>query len=741
MKRVITVLLAISILMSGSVALASWNSEEDILNLLSELKIMVGDTDGNLRLDDKVSRAEFAKIAIASSKSKNTVAAGVKISPFKDVTYQHWSAPYVRAAVSAGIVSGYIDATFKPDNTVTYEEALTMMLKVLGYSDGDFGYSWPYGQIGLAENLEITENMDASVGETLSRRQVANLVYNTLNAKMKDSQQMLISIFDCEVKKDVEIISSSSNNSSLGENEILTTDGTFEYDDNFKDDYIGRRGDLYIKNGDDFVAFIPEKRFGENQDKYVIYSLLPDAVICYRNGSFEQIDINDGTVCYKDNARSTYAAVKNEMSMGDLLYVKRDGEDVDYVRYEKGSMEGPIQVTSSNWADNFDMDSQTAIMRAGVKVTSGDIQTNDIIYYSKELNMVLAYTDKATGIYEKATPTKDSPTSVTISGKEYKIESVSAFDALSSSGSVKYGDTVTVLLGRSGEIAGVAGASSTGGGTSCGFVIETGKKDFTNPDGSVYSSYYAKLVMPDGAVNEYATDSKCDTLKCAVCNVSFKNGRAILSRKRDAADIYGKVSASKNMIGDFAIADDVKILDTVGTYNDDTPLYKRIYLQRLDGMTLQSSRVLYASKNSVGEIDELILKDITGDCYTYGIITSVTSPGSYVIDINGNQSSYMTSFASEAKGPHKFYMSGTGINSMQQLSLYSGSITSLTRTEARIGNQTYKISDSVVVYHKAELGRYMKIPIDDAINGNYRLSAYYDKSQDAGGRIRIIIAE
>ena len=35
-----------------------------------------------------------------------------------------------------------------------------------------------------------------------------------------------------------------------------------------------------------------------------------------------------------------------------------------------------------------------------------------------------AYTDKVTGVYEKASPTKDSPTSVTISGKEYSVEDV-----------------------------------------------------------------------------------------------------------------------------------------------------------------------------------------------------------------------------------------------------------------------------------------------------------------------------
>lgn len=126
MKKIISAVIAVSICVSSVCALA--DSSADIMPLLSELNVMVGDGEDNYRLDDNVSRAEFTKLAISISKSKNTVAAGTKVSPFSDVTYKHWSAPYVRAAVTAGIVEGYIDATFRPDNTVSYEEALTMLL-------------------------------------------------------------------------------------------------------------------------------------------------------------------------------------------------------------------------------------------------------------------------------------------------------------------------------------------------------------------------------------------------------------------------------------------------------------------------------------------------------------------------------------------------------------------------------------------------------------------------------------
>ena len=62
MKKIISFVLAAAMSLSTLPALADWNNDEDIMSLLSELNIMVGDDDGNLRLDDNVSRAELRKL-------------------------------------------------------------------------------------------------------------------------------------------------------------------------------------------------------------------------------------------------------------------------------------------------------------------------------------------------------------------------------------------------------------------------------------------------------------------------------------------------------------------------------------------------------------------------------------------------------------------------------------------------------------------------------------------------------
>ena len=148
--KMIALTLCLLLFSAGGVSAAT--AESDMADLLAKMSIMNGYPDGELHLDRTVTRAEFSKIAIAASPYKNQVASSVAVSPFSDVTYGHWAAPYIKLAVSSKLVNGYPDSTFRPDQTVLLEEAVTIYLKLLGYTNDDFGYSWPYGQVGLGQN-------------------------------------------------------------------------------------------------------------------------------------------------------------------------------------------------------------------------------------------------------------------------------------------------------------------------------------------------------------------------------------------------------------------------------------------------------------------------------------------------------------------------------------------------------------------------------------------------------------
>ena len=70
-----------------------------------------------------------------------------------------------------------------------------------------------------------------------------------------------------------------------------------------------------------------------------------------------------------------------------------------------------------------------------------------------------------------------------------------------------------------------------------------------------------------------------------------------------------------------------------------------------------------------------------------------------------------------------------------------GNASELTQTAATIGTHTYKLMDGVKVYKKQNLSTFLEMSLNEAISGNYRYTCYYDKSEDKGGRIRVIICE
>ncbi len=752
MKRILSAILSVAAVTSFltipvSAADVRWQSDKEMASLLSELNIMVGDDYGDFDFDALVTRAQMAKIAVASSSAKNTVALGLQFSPFSDVKGTYWGAPYIRAAVSAGIVDGYIDGTFRPEGTVTFEEAITMMLRVLGYSDEDFGASYPYGQIGTANSLKLTDGISKNMGENMTRRDVAKLVCNALDTKSKANGQDLITVHNCAFVEDVTIVASHTDDKSLGSDEISTSVGKYRINSNFDDSYVGCRGDMVVKDGKYFVAFSSDSAM--TSDKYVIYSTLNDAILCYPEGdntTIKQFKLSDSTTCYNNSVAYTYGSMRSRMEMGDIVRIRyRSDGEVDYISYSEGNVEGPILVSSDNWENRFSTDSKTKIVRDGKQALETDIEANDILYYSKPLNMIMAYTKKVTGVYEDAIPSKDMPQKVVISGVTYDVEGVDAFNALSSSGTVSIGDAITVVFGRDGEkIAAVASQNNDSDGVVTGFITNSGKKEFKNSDGTSYTSYYVNVVTADGNIYTYPTSYDKSSMVNTVAKIKIKNGKAEISGQIAASTLTGTVNAKDMTVCQKRVAENVKIIDVADDAYSDIPLYTKTYMQRLDGMSIKQGQILYYDTNARGEIDEMILANVTGDMYSYGIVTAVTKTGTDVtqniVTIESNNNIYT---AERVNGftvgmPVKYAASGGKAEYASKLQSISGTVTELTQGFAVINNTEYRLSDKVLVYRKTGT-KYLGISITDAINGNYRYTCYSDKKDASIARIRVIV--
>lgn len=744
-KRIFAFILSLLLLIPAT-TLAS--NEDSKLSLIESLKIMNGYEDGSFRLENLITRAEFTKTAIAASSYRNHVAGSISISPFADVPYYLWSAPYIQLAVANGIVSGYPDSTFRPDENITYAEGVTILLRLIGYTNSDFGTAWPSGQLRIADSIDLTDGVNRVASEPITRGDVLTLVYNML---LSDTAKgTYITNFDCSSKEDLTIISADSGYSAESKRNIYTTNGTYKAGDNFNPSWIGRTGTLICKADNSILTFVPDDD-ESSVTEYVVYSVLDDNVIVYDRGSLSQIPLSKSTKVYEDGVLGTFFSMKSEFTMGDVIEVRREADSsIEYIVLDQKGIDGPVTASSGNVLSSLNMGSNAVIIKNGEKTDSSAIMANDILYYSAKLNIVLAYSDKRTGIYESASPSKDLPDSITVSGKAYKIESVTAFNKLSSTGGFSYGDTVTLLLGKEGGVADVIAVGEQA--DVVGYLVGAGSKTFTTNSDESYTGYYARIVFPDGNEYEYEIKNKYSLPLNNVVKVTFDEGTASISTIKNSAYVTGRIDAAAAAVGSDTFAPKVEILDVTSPGEYDPGTYCGVYLKRLDGVTLKKSDILYLERDEQNRISKLILNDVTGDNHDYGLMLSaenrsggVSVSGSYQYLVDGETKSLNTSGKSftVSKGqPVRISYSQGQVYTISPLIQLVPGVESITSTYLTTsdGNK-YSISEADIYLKVSTDTPYKRVTAEE-ITGNKKVSikAFYDKHPLSGGKIRIIQA-
>lgn len=154
--------------------------------LLASMGVIGADSSGNYNLSKTLTRAEFAKMLVMSSSYKDLVSSASYSSPFKDVSAKNWAAAYIRIAASKGLLSGYSNGTFRPNQPVTLEQGVNSVLKLLGYSQSDFKGAFPYAQMNIFSNSGLSENITGGIGTLMTKSDAANLIYNALGTTVKD---------------------------------------------------------------------------------------------------------------------------------------------------------------------------------------------------------------------------------------------------------------------------------------------------------------------------------------------------------------------------------------------------------------------------------------------------------------------------------------------------------------------------------------------------------------------------
>ncbi|MCI4463348.1 MAG: S-layer homology domain-containing protein [Caldisericum sp.] len=102
---------------------------KDQIDYLVSKGVIAGYSDGTFKPEDPVTREQFAKMICIAKGLKEVKPA---TPTFKDVGADRWSFGYVEAAVKAGYIKGYADGTFKPANSITRQELAVLGVRVLG---------------------------------------------------------------------------------------------------------------------------------------------------------------------------------------------------------------------------------------------------------------------------------------------------------------------------------------------------------------------------------------------------------------------------------------------------------------------------------------------------------------------------------------------------------------------------------------------------------------------------------
>ena len=188
MKRVIACLLAVILLCSllpSVFAAEEPTSYSAAMLLMKDLGVVYGYEDGTLRPENNITRMEFVTMALRLMGYYNLDDSYAVNSAFSDVKPDLWGAKNIGFACQIGIIDGHGEGIFAPEEQVTVNQVLKVLVCILGYKSAAEELGYPTGYLKVATQLSLIGNV--SVGEiSATRDNVAQLMANALDAVLME---------------------------------------------------------------------------------------------------------------------------------------------------------------------------------------------------------------------------------------------------------------------------------------------------------------------------------------------------------------------------------------------------------------------------------------------------------------------------------------------------------------------------------------------------------------------------
>ena len=291
--------------------------------------VLDGYSDGSFRPTAALTRAQFCKMAVYAMNGENELGLYRTVTVFPDVKPSYWAAAYINmAAKGKTIISGYPDGKFYPERTVTVGQAVTIMLRLLGYKDENVGGIWPDSYMAVGATAGLTDGVGMDGNAPLTRAQAAQLFLNLLRADMMEGGSFLSTIGT--PKPNTVLVSAAATGADGKKNAIQTDTGEvyqFASGKASNGSLNGRQGTLVLNKQGKALTFVPD---ASGSSRTVTMASATATQIVDTSGV--KYAITSKTSAYYNGETTTWGDIYAWLHTGDsmTLYLDAAGE-VTYV--------------------------------------------------------------------------------------------------------------------------------------------------------------------------------------------------------------------------------------------------------------------------------------------------------------------------------------------------------------------------------------------------------------------------
>ena len=561
------------------------------------LGVLDGYGDGTFRPGTVLTRAQFCKMAVYALNGSGELGRYRTVTVFPDVKPSHWAAAYINmAAKGKDIISGYADGRFHPDRTVTVGQAVTILMRMLGYKDEDIGGIWPDSYMAEAATIGLTEGVSTNGSAGLTRAQAARLFLNLLRTQTKEGGTTFASTLGQTVQGVL-----LSADTEGGEGRLRLSTGTYTLTEGKASNGMlnGMKGTLIVdsKSGR-ALTFVPEDL---GSSKTVVLASAKATEMTDTSGN--TYTVKSDTQVFQNGEASSWGEAYTWLNAGTsvTLYLDAAG-NVDYVFvggggnatsavivYEKGSTAGFASLAGG--ATGY------TIYKNGVRASSGDMRKYDVATYSAVTNSIRVSDTRITGYYEDCSPNPSEPSKITVLGHEFNVLP----SAMQTVSKFRPGDQITLLLTEDNQVAGAVEATGT---TASGNAIGIAEVSSGSATVNLLCGIQVK-----GSVKLSASDVERLNGQLVRASSSKKDG---LSLTRLTGGVSGDLDVENGKLGSRELAENVIIFQ-----NDGSGL-TAISLSQITEAKVPSSQITYAGTDWADRVKVIVLNSVTGSGYIFG---------------------------------------------------------------------------------------------------------------------------